>query len=72
MFWKTKYMSSVLRHTLWVIASLTFPILSDKSHKIWNIHKHLEKYSVPIKENMHCISREIFIVYLEKCQLLYI
>ena len=72
MFWKTKYMSSVLRHTLWVIASLTFPILSDKSHKIWNIHKHLEKYSVPIKENMHCISREIFIVYLEKCLLLYI
>ena len=37
MFWKTKYMSSVLRQFLWVIASLTFPILADKSQKEENI-----------------------------------
>ena len=64
MFWKTKYTSSVLRHTLWVIASLTFPILSDKSHKKWNIRKYMEKYSVHIRGNMHCIFGDMFITYL--------
>ena len=64
MFWKTKYTSSVLRHSSWVIASLTFPILSDKSHKKWNIRKYMEKYSVHIRGNMHCIFGDMFITYL--------
>ena len=64
MLWKTKYTSSVLRHSLWVIASLTFPILSDKSHKKWNIRKYMEKYSVHIRGNMHCIFGDMFITYL--------
>ena len=53
MFWKTKYMSSVLRHSLWVIASLTFPI-RVRRRKIF-VEIQMEIFSVDLGDLLFLI-----------------